>query len=286
MKEWLISQDESGLKLLAFLKSKLDPQVSARQIKRDIESGACQINGQVERFASQVVGRGDRVIFHPKDVKPLISIEDAEICFLYVDADLLAYNKPVGITSEDPALLALVQKRYGKAILLHRLDKETTGVLLFARNEVMAKLMLSLFKQRQIHKKYFAIVDGIFKKKSGFIENYLGKLKVYQGQTLWGEVSPEKGLIAKTAWSVEKQGKKAALVVCLPETGRTHQLRVHLSGMGHPILGDHQYGRMFKCPYRPDRYLLHAAEVEFVHPVSGKKMCIEAPLPADFDVNF
>lgn len=249
----------------------------AKQIKRAVDSGACRINSRVERFGSKLVGYGDRIEFDfaEQTVPPIL--EDR---FLYVDEEIIAYNKPAGQASDDKKLLNEVHKSYPDAILLHRLDRDTTGVLLFAKNAIIAEQMENLFKQRKIDKTYLAIVDGAPAHASGTIENCLGKLHTYQGQSLWGEVP--KGLWAKTKWATTKKQKEAALLTCYPETGRTHQIRVHLSGIGHPILGDHQYGRNYRCAYRPPRLLLHAAEIAFLHPKTNQRLVIKAPLPADF----
>lgn len=283
MNRWDVMQKQSGLSLQFFLKEKLE-DASGKQIKRLIDSGKCLLNGKPERFSSRLVGVGDTVeldLAQPAQ-KTQKSIIAGTKSILSSDDDLIAYNKPAGISSDNKDLLDYLQERFGNAILLHRLDKETTGVLLFARNEQTAKAIENLFKKRLVKKTYLAIVNGIPARSSGVIENHLGKLQVYHGQAIWGEVSPEKGLPAKTLWEVKKKGNGAALLLCRPETGRTHQIRVHLSGLGHPILGDHQYGRSFTCPYRPQRVLLHAAEVAFEHPVTKQTVIIKAPLPNDF----
>lgn len=284
MAEWLVSSEESGLKLSAFIKKRSNPEVSARQIKRSIETGHCLLNGKIERFASKYVGRGDRITFDFVQAEQPAEVEEGEDRFLYVDDHLVAYNKPAGLSSEDRVLLEKVRQLFPSSILLHRLDRDTTGVLLFGRDEKSSKAMLELFKQRQILKTYLAIVDGVPKALTGIVDNFLGKLHSYQGQTIWGAVPREKGLQAKTAWRLEKAGKKASLLVCTPETGRTHQIRVHLSSIGHPILGDYQYGRSFLCPYRPERLMLHAAEISFTHPFTDRIIKVSASLPNDFKI--
>ena len=193
---------------------------------------------------------------------------------LYQDQELLILDKPAEIASESPQLAEM------GGFLVHRLDKGTSGVLIFAKTKVMRDQMFALFRRHQVEKSYLALVDGVPRQSSGSIENQLGKLHEYQGQTLWGVV--EKGLYACTEWHLERSGTEAALLRCYPKTGRTHQIRVHLNGIGHPILGDHQYGRRFKCHYRPARVLLHAQSVSFPHPTSGQQLTIEAPLPTDF----
>ena len=256
---------------------------SARHLKKAIEAGQCQMNGRVERFATRQIGAGD-IIHLDIDQEQKVIDElpyGSHERILYIDEEILAYNKPSGISSEQESLLTYL-KEYPHLTLLHRLDRNTTGVLLFARNEATAKAMLKLFKERKITKTYYAIVDGAVKKPNGIVENFLGKILSYHGQTIWGAVSNDKGLYAKTDWYREKTGKEASLIRCLPETGRTHQIRIHLSDLGHPILGDHQYGRSFQCPYHPTRQMLHASEVSFIHPVNGQPIVIKAPLPNDF----
>lgn len=284
MNRWDVLQKQSGLSLQVFLKEKLGEGVSAKQIKRAIDSGKCLLNGKPERFSSRLVGLGDKVELEisppPEKVKTTKTDQTARI--LYSDDDIIAYNKPAGIPSDSKDLLDDLQKHFGPVILLHRLDKETTGILLFARNEATARAIEAQFKKRLVKKTYLAFVNGLPIKAAGTVENFLGKLHVYQGQTVWGVVPKEKGLLAKTLWEVKKRGKGASLVICRPETGRTHQIRVHLSSLGHPILGDHQYGRSFTCDYRPNRILLHASEIVFEHPKTKHLITITTTLPDDF----
>jgi 23S rRNA pseudouridine955/2504/2580 synthase/23S rRNA pseudouridine1911/1915/1917 synthase len=163
------------------------------------------------------------------------------------------------------------------------LDKDTTGALILAKQDAIFDAMVQQFKTKEVQKAYLALVDGVPQKESGTIENYLGKLKTWQGQSLWGAVDPQQGLHALTHWKRLRKGPQCALVECIPVTGRTHQLRVHLAGMGHPILGDKQYGGGFRCPYPAQRTLLHAARLSFKHPVTQAPLMVEAPLPADFN---
>ncbi|MEI8365731.1 MAG: RluA family pseudouridine synthase [Parachlamydiaceae bacterium] len=277
-----VTKCESGLSLQAFLRKLVSPDVSAKQIKRAIDAGKCMLNGRTERFATRFVGLGDSVEiaeFVPKEKPAANDIQQ----ILYVDADIIAYNKPSGISSDAESMTASLTKQFGPVILLHRLDKGTSGVLLFARHEKMAAALEALFKKRLVAKTYYAIVEGVPTSPKGRVDNFLGKLCTYEGQSLWGSVPQEKGLPAATAWERQSVGDGVALLVCHPETGRTHQIRVHLSEMGHPILGDHQYCRSFVCPYVVPRVMLHAAEVQFVHPGTRKLVCITAVMPSDFE---
>ncbi len=166
--------------------------------------------------------------------------------------------------------------------LVHRLDKETSGALVLAKTAAAKKKMIALFKERLVSKVYLALVDGAVAKAEGTIDNYLGKKHSYEGQTVYGSVEEKRGQRAITHWRVHKRGKSATLLSCEPYTGRTHQLRAHLSGMGHPILGDAQYSKKFICHLRPKRNLLHAYTVAFKHPTTGKPIKATAPIPLDF----
>jgi len=281
---WVVTQEESGTKLLAFLKSKLESGYSARQLKKAIESNLCQVNRKTERFATAVLGSGDVVDFSIDEVNALVHspLKFERDRILFEDDDFLIYDKPARIASEEKELTHLLHSYHSHLELVHRLDRNTTGVVIFAKNHSIRNTMIDLFKKAGVKKEYLAIVDGVPEIESEIIENYLGKLHSYEGQALWGAVPKSKGLYAKTTWHCLKKGKVAALIQCFPETGRTHQIRVHLNGIGHPILGDYQYGRKFRCAYRLKRFLLHAREISFLHPKTGLLLRVSAPIPEDF----
>jgi 23S rRNA pseudouridine955/2504/2580 synthase/23S rRNA pseudouridine1911/1915/1917 synthase len=283
MLEWIVTSQESGSKLLSFLVHRLEGKYSARFLKRLIEHNNCEINGRTERFASTVLGKGDHVCLHLEEAAHDVShrvIEAQRI--LFEDEALLVYNKPAGINSDEMGILKLLRARNPNLRLVHRLDRDTTGVLILAKQAMAYENLVSQFKEFHVHKLYQAIVDGIVAQSKGIIENHLGKKQAYAGQTLWGVVPPSRGFYACTEWQCLKKGKMASLLVCIPKTGRTHQIRVHMAEIGHPILGDFQYGKQFQCPYRPPRYLLHAEEVRFNHPLTREPLSIKATLPDDF----
>ncbi len=282
MLEWIVTSEESGLKLLAFLVQRLQGQYSARFLKRSIEHNGCHINGRVERFASTVLGRGDHVCLRLESTaqtSPKV-LETSRI--LFEDDALLVYDKPAGINSDAQGVVRLLHAYAPSLQLVHRLDRDTTGILLFAKSSTVFNNLVEQFKQFKVQKRYVAIVDGILAKPQGIIENYLGKKQAYAGQTLWGAVKSAQGLYACTEWQRLKIGKMASLIACWPKTGRTHQIRVHLADLGHPILGDFQYSKHFQCPYQPPRYLLHAENICFYHPLTAKPLDLIAPLPEDF----
>lgn len=284
MLQWEVSADESGIPLLTFLQKKLGFEYSGRFVKKLLEKSLCTVNLRTERFGSSIVGTGDKItlaIDDPAQIAPSqILIDPSKVVF--EDNHLLIYSKPAGIASDNEKLHAVLMHGKPYLGLVHRLDRDTSGALIFAKSQKAFDGMLSLFKKRLINKEYLAIVDGVPQDTQGLIDNYLGEVHRYQGQTIWGEVEQKKGLQAITAWKCERRGKDAALLRCFPKTGRTHQIRVHLSGIGHPILGDHQYGKKFRCSYRPTRCMLHASVLSFPHPCGGNEVKIRAPLPEDF----
>lgn len=280
--DWTVTATESGMKLLAFLQSKVPSNLSARHLKRTIEQNLCLVNNRTERFASHVLGSGDHVSLLSTDVAktPSITFEPSRV--LYEDNDIFLYDKPPHVVSNDPAFHKVLQRKLPFLELTHRLDRDTTGALLFAKTPKAYESLLNQFREREIKKCYLAIVDGVLNQSTGVIENYLGPVHQYQGQTLWGTVSKAKGQHAITEWELIQKAKNVSLVRCYPKTGRTHQLRVHLNSIGHPILGDYQYCRSFLCPYRPERILLHAESLSLNHPVTKNPIHISAPTPTDF----
>lgn len=260
---WRVSKEESGTRLLQFLRDKCPDAPSVKAIKRAIEGKCCTVNRRIETFSSYILKENDVVELKPFEVR------EKKTSVLFEDKDLLIINKPSGVVSEGE-------------FLVHRLDKETSGVLVLAKNQKMQDAMEALFKKRDVHKIYLAIVDGKVAKDDGVIDNALGKIHSYQGQTVYGAVDPKKGKSAITRWKCLKRGPEASLMQCEPYTGRTHQIRVHMSGMGHPILGDVQYGKKFRCTFHPSRNMLHAYRIRFKHPSTGQELDIVAPIPSDF----
>lgn len=283
--EWVVKASESGEKLGLFLKNKLGTQFSSRKIKAAIENNRCRVNQRIEHFASISLVEGDKITFEVESLetnptkKYLFSVQD----ILYENHSLLVYNKPAGVASDGEEITkAMHSYGYGWE-LLHRLDRDTTGLLMFTKGAAFREKMVEAFKMHQVEKVYLSIVDGVPAQKSGIVDNYLAKLYQYEGQAIWGAVpSHREGHHAITAWQVEKKGMEASLIRCYPKTGRTHQIRVHLSEIGHPILGDKQYGKHIRCHYAANRCLLHAYELSFQHPETQQLMHFQSPLPSDF----
>jgi 23S rRNA pseudouridine1911/1915/1917 synthase len=196
---------------------------------------------------------------------------------IYEDGDLVAVNKPAGVDfdwalSERPDLL-----------VVHRLDKDTSGVILFAKNEKAQEYLRGLFKARQIQKTYRALVVGEVKNNSGKIELAIGRSKKTPLKRV--AVGEQRGKIreAVTEYKVIKKFKEYTLVEAFPKTGRTHQIRSHFAAIGYPIVCDKLYsGKRYVCPAGLLRQFLHASSIEFLSP-SGGKIRLEADMPEDLE---
>lgn len=286
-KSWKVSKKEAGMSLLSFLKSQKIQVPSVKAIKRAIEAKSCTVNRQLQTFSSCVLNEGDCVSLDMAALEEQLSLnikspDKKKMGILFEDASFFIFNKIAGITSDMASLRPFLPSFEKGWSLVHRLDKETTGILIIAKTPFAKEKMLEAFKNREVSKVYLAIVDKEMKKEAGTIDNFLGVIHRYEGQTIYGPVERNQGMRAITQWKCIVKAKGASIVWCEPKTGRTHQLRVHLSGLGHPILGDTQYAKRFSFPHLPKRYLLHAYKIQFTHPKTQKKIQVTAPIPSDF----
>lgn len=270
--KWLVPAPQ---KLISFLQQQLGEEYSGKKLRKALESNLCRINGKIERFGSASVQKGDRVEISPS-WKSLINPLSTRFETIYEDEFFKIVDKPAGWICEPAQAI----KTFGPGhFLVHRLDKDTTGLLLIAKSPEARDRLMEQFEQRTIQKQYLALVDGVPQEVEGVRKSLLTKKGAFEGQTIWG--SGQSGLTAVTHWRQISKGKMAALLLCEPETGRTHQIRVHMAEMGHPILIDRQYAKQFRCPLFVSRPLLHAAQLNFIHPFTKKSLSISAPLPVD-----
>lgn len=264
-----VTPKDHGMGLLSFLRDKCKwQQLSVKALKRAIDGKQCIVNGRVEFFSTHTLSTGDRIELRLGEEKK----ESGSLETLFEDEWLLICNKPAGL---------VCVPNIHKYPLVHRLDKETSGVLIFAKNPQMEEKMTALFAKRQVKKHYLAIVDGHLQ-ENGKLDHFLVPKTSYEGAVLYAPSKKRNGKRAITFWRCLKTGDDASLVSIEPITGRTHQIRVQFDAIAHPVLGDWQYAKQFECSYRPARHLLHSARVQFVHPATEEKMDIAAPLPQDF----
>lgn len=271
--KWLAAGPQ---KLVAFLQGQLG-SYSGKFLRRLLEANLCRVNGRVERFGSRVILAGDAIELAPS-WKSVLTPKLSSIEILYEDDFFKIVNKPSGWICDPKNAL----KTFGPGhYLVHRLDKETTGLLIIAKNGPVRDQLMEMFEKRLIAKSYLALVDGIPKENQGERRSILVKKGSFQGQTIWGSsaMGEGHGLTAITRWKKVAKGKDASLILCEPLTGRTHQIRVHMAEMGHPILVDRQYAKSFRCKLFIQRTLLHAYRLQFSF--QGKEIDLFAPLFLD-----
>jgi len=213
------------------------------------------------------------------------------LAILYEDKDILVVDKPTGLltvaTERERSrtahfiLTEYIRKGCGRSrkplFVVHRLDRDTSGTLIFAKSE---EAMLRLKAQwKQTEKKYLAVVHGKCEKSSETITSYLAEDRDYNVYTTSDST---KGRLSQTAYTVLKETKSFSLLEVALLTGRKNQIRVHLAGIGHPIVGDTKYGKYDKEDESQPRMALHARSISFKHPFSGKKLTFEAEVPVFF----
>lgn len=250
--------------LLQFISGIYRGTYSGKQIKKAIDRGFCSVNGQVERYSSIRLRKGDEVDFREEGV--LLSKEKPVAETLFEDEWLMAVHKPAGMD---------VLELASKGLLVHRLDKPTSGVLLIAKTEEVKKSLEELFREKKITKHYLGWVTGAFTSNKGTVEGEIVCEKEYRGHKFMRVGS---GDGATTVWKVLKKRGEFTQLLLIPITGRTHQIRVHMASIGHPILGDYQYG---KRSSQQSRLFLHAKKIVFEHPKTGKLLSIHASVPKE-----
>lgn len=277
---WTVSSPQKGMRLLAFLLEQLqEEEFSNKQLKRAIDRGVVRVNGAVECFSSASVHVNDKIQLW-KEWKSLEEESSLTLPVLFQDPFLWIFDKPSGLEVSQEAFAPFFSEPF---YLVHRLDKGTSGVILVAKTQKMQSLLEELFAKREVKKKYYAIVEGKVDKPQGFIQNKLTKKRAFQGQTLWGVSNDGQGLLASTHWSLLKSNNRLSLLLCQPLTGRTHQLRVHFSSIGHPILGDYLYCKRFSYHHFVPRLLLHSFSIAFKHPLLHTMVTVQSPVPPIFE---
>jgi 23S rRNA pseudouridine1911/1915/1917 synthase len=276
------------------------PDHSRVAFQRAFDAGRVTLGGRPIR-RSATVHAGDVLTFSFPEVKPNeLRAVDIRLDVLFEDKWLLAINKPAGMvvhpgagTREDTLVHALLAHCAGSLSgiggverpgIVHRLDRETSGVIIVAKTDQAHRELAKQFAARTVVKEYLALVVGVPRLMSGTIRKAIGR-NVRQRHKMAVVEEGHGGRASWTDWSiVERFGDLAALVTCTLHTGRTHQIRVHLASMGHPLLGDAAYGwkANARMGSQPVRVMLHAGHLVLKHPGTGKILDLRAPIPADF----
>ena len=284
-------ENEAKIRLDRFLANKL-PEYSRSRLQQLVRTGFVRLNGATTR-PRHLVRSGDKIeLTEPPLEKIDNQPEPIPLEVLFEDKDIVVINKPPGLVvhpgaghrqhtlvnallSHCPTLSGIGGKE--RPGIVHRLDKETSGCLVIAKNDWAHRELSRQFAERRVEKIYLALVAGKLRKEAGVIEEKIGRHPVHRQRM---SVASARGRPAKTDYRVVCSGDQASLVECRLYSGRTHQIRVHLHHLGHPVLGDKVYAAHFAKNF--PRHMLHAWKLGFRHPCSGESKSFEAPLPDDF----
>lgn len=297
-REFIAGGRDAGKRVDLFLRGAM-PDQSRAFLQKLIAGGKVTVNSQIPK-SRRLLCAGDRVFiqFEPLPAE-LLPDPGVRIPVIFEGKDLLVIDKPAGIVahplkisgrgtlanwlvSRCTALRAVGDSPLRPGIV-HRLDRWTSGLLLIAKSQPMFDYLKTLFKGRAVRKEYLAILEGNLESSEGTIEGYLAPGKRDYRRKQFATLPLSRGAkSSRTRFVVERRLKGVTLVRFFPETGRTHQLRVHATRLGHPILGDAVYGARRVLPERfGGRFFLHASRLAFALP-DGRRVAFRAPLPADF----
>ena len=298
-----VQPEDSGVRLDSYLSRCLE-RTSRATVQRWIQMGCIQVGGVV-RKASYCVTSGDTIAVEPSPQPPSDLVpENIPLDLIFEDEDLIVINKSAGIVVHPGAgnrtgtianaLLhhfgGITQQDPLRPGIVHRLDKETSGVLLVAKNEYAHEVLSKQFKDRLVEKRYLALVHGELTEKEGMIDVPIGR--DVRSRT---KISTRSNRLrnAQTAYKVLEKLHRFTYVQALPRTGRTHQIRVHFHYLGHPVVGDKIYSKgerervrnsyKLAAIRKSGRHFLHATFLRFTHPTTGKGMSFESPLPRELE---
>ncbi len=294
-----VSKEDEGERIDLYLASR--SALSRSRIQELIGSGAATVNGAAVK-PSYRVRAGDRVevaaVAGPEREPVSLVAEPLQVEVVYRDEDLIVVNKPAGMVMYPAAghargtLMNAIAWLAGpldapgaplRPGVVHRIDRDTSGLVVVALSDRAYYGLVGQFKERTVERSYTAIVHGLLREDEGVVELKIGRSPLNRKKM---STKTRRGKPARTSWRVLERYGLATMIEARLATGRTHQIRVHFSALGHPVLGDRDYGR--KTSVRLDgrvlkipRQMLHAERLGFIHPVTGGRLAFRAPLPED-----
>ena len=285
--------DQSGERLDAFL-ARQGENMTRSAAQRLIEEGLVTLNGRPGKKNDRLQP-GDEVVFSIPEAKPVdILPTEMPLDIVYEDEDVAVINKPKGLVvhpaagHQDDTLVNGLLHRLGESLsgingqlrpgIVHRIDKDTSGLLAVAKNDYAHTFLASQLKDHSMHRVYEAVVCGSFREDSGTVNAPIGRHPTDRKKMC---VTQRNSKEAVTHWEVVARYRGYTHIRCRLETGRTHQIRVHMASIGHPILGDTVYGHS-KKELGQDSQVLHAGTLCFAHPRDGRPVMVFAPLPDYF----
>ena len=288
-----LTAEESGERIDALL-ARAFPALSRSLIQKCMEAGTVTVNGRAVKKNARGAA-GDVLLFRFPETEELpVEAQDLPLDVVYEDGDLIVLNKARGMVVHpapghpDETLVNALLFHCGESLsgiggvqrpgIVHRIDKDTSGLLVVAKNDFAHQGLSAQLSDHSLCREYLAVVNGTLREDSGTVDRPVGRHPVDRKRMA---VNEKNGKRAVTHWEVLARYRGYTQVLCRLETGRTHQIRVHMASLGHPLLGDGLYGA--KCPDRGlEGQCLHARRLQLTHPRSGERMAFEAPLPAYF----
>jgi 23S rRNA pseudouridine1911/1915/1917 synthase len=281
----VVEDFEAGMRLDQFLS---DPLGSRNRATRLLDAGLVRVNGRSSLQKSYSVNQGDRIWVLPEVIVEADSAggEDVDFGVAFEDEYLIVVDKPAGVVvhpARGHETGTLAQALAGRAAggeegyragIVHRLDRETSGLLVVAKSDAVHRELKELLQARELRREYTAMVDGLPPARSGTVDAPIGRDR---RDRVLHSIDTDSPRQARTHFEVVEALKYVTLLKVTLETGRTHQIRVHMKAIGHPVTGDRAYGGARR--YGLSRQFLHAARLAFPHPVTGEPLDIDSPLP-------
>lgn len=288
-----ITEENNGERIDKYLSTVIEGKTRSF-IQGLIADKAVTVNGKIIKSNYKLKSNDEIVIILPEPIELDVKAENIDLNIVYEDSDVIVINKPKNMVVH-PApgnytgtlvngLLYHCKDLSGingviRPGIVHRIDKDTTGILVIAKNDEAHNSLAKQFKDHSIKREYYALVEGRFSKESGTIDKPLGRNKK---DRLKMDIV-EDGRRAVTHYEVlEQYDKRVSLIKCTLETGRTHQIRVHMASIGHPLVGDQTYGYK-KQKFKIEGQALHAKTLGFIHPTTGEYIEFTSDLPEYFE---
>lgn len=292
MEKYIVKSDEQGKRLDTYISSQ-NEKITRTSAQRLIEQGNILVNGKKQKVAYKIAENDVITVEHEEPKKIKLKAQKIPIEIIYEDEDIIVVNKPKGMVvhpangNPDGTLVNAIMNICKDSLsgiggeirpgIVHRLDKDTSGLLIVAKNDMAHVKMSEQIKNHEVKKTYIALVRGVIKENEATIDMPIGRSRTDRKKM----AVAKDGKNAVTHIKVLKRYDKYTLLEINIETGRTHQIRVHLSHIGYPIIGDYTYSNG-KNEFGVEGQCLHAKSLEFKHPITKKEMKLEAPLPKYF----
>lgn len=288
---YIVNEEDAKIRLDKYLAAQ-DEALSRSRIQSLVDEGQILVNGHIQKANYKVKGNDTIVLTMEDDRELEVEAENIPLDIRYEDEDVIVINKPKGMVVHPAngnqngtlvnALLYHCKDLSGingvlRPGIVHRIDKDTTGLLIVAKNDMAHASLSKQLQTKSVNRLYYALVHGVIPHDFGTIDAPIGR-DVNDRQKMAVTASNSKD--ARTHFKVIERFKEYTLIECRLETGRTHQIRVHMQYIGHPVVGDEKYS--YRKTMKTGGQLLHAHQLTFVHPRTNETITVEAPLPTQF----